>query len=150
MHSYVLYRHDLFWDGISEFIQAKFSAQANHSIPYLSLILQLQNSNVSALRPLTCFSPPAPSLLSLMPKQLIGLLKFAVLETASTWPGLLGSTSMALASESALDSSELARFFRRSFFRASTRATGEFKTLSVFMGVVVEGVGVWGCVVCGV
>ncbi|KNC23645.1 hypothetical protein FF38_13240 [Lucilia cuprina] len=78
----------------------------------------------------------------------MGLLKLAVLETASTWPGLLGSTSMALASDSALDSSEWARFFRLSFFRASTLATGEFRTLSAFRGVVVEGVGVCGWVVC--
>jgi len=104
---------------------------------------------------LTCLSHPLAfaSLLSPMPSALNGLLKLAVLETASTWPGLppLGSTSMPLASLSALDSNELGRGFRLSFFRASCRAIGDLSNFSTLMAVIgADGVGVCGCVVCGV
>uniref|UniRef100_A0A182UIQ0 Secreted protein n=1 Tax=Anopheles melas TaxID=34690 RepID=A0A182UIQ0_9DIPT len=52
----------------------------------------------------------------------IGLLKLAVLEMAATCPGLpLSPISIALPSDSALDSSDAARIFRRSFFRLSMR-----------------------------
>uniref|UniRef100_A0A182M212 Uncharacterized protein n=1 Tax=Anopheles culicifacies TaxID=139723 RepID=A0A182M212_9DIPT len=71
-------------------------------------------------RVLTDFSPGVPPSSVSMLIVCIGLLKLAVLEMAATCPGLpLSPISIALPSDSALDSSDGARIFRRSFFRLS-------------------------------
>uniref|UniRef100_A0A182Q968 Uncharacterized protein n=1 Tax=Anopheles farauti TaxID=69004 RepID=A0A182Q968_9DIPT len=73
----------------------------------------------------TDFSPGVPPSSVSMLIVCMGLLKLAVLDIAATWPGLpLSPISIALPSDSALDSSDEARIFRRSFFRLSSRRLG--------------------------
>lgn len=93
------------------------------------LLVNLNPTSQHHAPSLTCLSL---SVSSHMLIEFIGLLKsLAVLEIADTCPGLPLPMSIALLSDSALDSSELARFFRRSFLRASICRMGvtAFSTL---------------------